>query len=116
MSGRWEARPQSDAGLPLEGLATLIRAWRRHWDEVGTIQQSLPLAARQRVEERALGCGERQRARRQLAGPAQQRAPDQPVLDDVTERLVADRAMVVVHGQRPELESGPADQICRPIG
>jgi EAL domain-containing protein (putative c-di-GMP-specific phosphodiesterase class I) len=50
MSGRWEARPQSDAGLPLEGLATLIRAWRRHWDEVGTIQQSLPLAARQRVE------------------------------------------------------------------
>jgi EAL domain-containing protein (putative c-di-GMP-specific phosphodiesterase class I) len=50
MSGRRTARPRSDVGQPLEGLATLLRAWRRHWDEVGAIQQDLPLAARQRVE------------------------------------------------------------------
>ena len=43
---------------------------------------------------------EGQRGRPQLLDPAQQRAPDRPVLDDVAERLVADRAMVVVHGQR----------------
>ena len=50
MSGRREARPQSDAAPPLERLADLIQTWRRHWDEVGAIQQALPLAARQRVE------------------------------------------------------------------
>ena len=50
MSSRWEFGSQSDVGLPLERLAALIRVWRRHWDEVGAIQQSLPLAARQRVE------------------------------------------------------------------
>lgn len=50
MSGPREARPQSDAGLPLEGLATLLRALRRHWDEVGAIQRALPAAARRRVE------------------------------------------------------------------
>lgn len=50
MSGPRKVRPQSDAGLPLDGLATLLRAWRRHWDEVGAIQKALPDAARQRVE------------------------------------------------------------------
>lgn len=34
----------------MDALAALIRTWRRHWDEVGTIQQSLPHAVRQRVE------------------------------------------------------------------
>ena len=38
--------------------------------------------------------------RAQRLGPRQQRAPQQPVLDDVAERLVADLAMVVVHAQR----------------
>ena len=46
-----------------------------------------------------LGCRQHQRGRRQRLGPRQQRAPEQPVLDDVAERLVADLAMVVVHAQ-----------------
>lgn len=50
MTGRRSAQPPHEDGVPLEGLAALLRAWRRHWDEVGTIQQSLPMAARQRVE------------------------------------------------------------------
>ena len=43
--------------------------------------------------------GKRERARPQPLEPAQQRAADQPVLDDVSERLVADRPVVVVHGR-----------------
>lgn len=50
MSRQRKVRPQSDAGLPLDALATLLRTWRRHWDEVGAIQQTLPLAVRQRVD------------------------------------------------------------------
>ena len=38
--------------------------------------------------------------RRELPGPAQQGASEQPVLDDVAERLLADLAMIVVHGER----------------
>ena len=41
-----------------------------------------------------------QRASAQLGDAAQQRAPDHAVLDDVPERLAADRPMVVVYGER----------------
>lgn len=36
--------------LPLESLSGLVRAWRRHWDEVGAIQRSLPGPAKQRLD------------------------------------------------------------------
>ena len=49
---------------------------------------------------RPVGCGDLERPAGQLRDAAQQRPPDHPVLDDVAERLAADRAMIVVHRER----------------
>jgi EAL domain-containing protein (putative c-di-GMP-specific phosphodiesterase class I) len=51
MAERRDVQEQPDPEtLPLEALAELIHAWRRHWHEVGSIQQSLPRVAKDRVE------------------------------------------------------------------
>jgi EAL domain-containing protein (putative c-di-GMP-specific phosphodiesterase class I) len=42
--------PESTTALPLEELTSLLRAWRRHWDEVDAIQRKLPRAAKDRLE------------------------------------------------------------------
>jgi EAL domain-containing protein (putative c-di-GMP-specific phosphodiesterase class I) len=47
---RRDEREQPKDALPLESLSSMIRAWRRHWDEVGAIQQTLPRAVRDRVD------------------------------------------------------------------
>jgi EAL domain-containing protein (putative c-di-GMP-specific phosphodiesterase class I) len=36
--------------LPLESLSSMLQSWRRHWDEVGTIQRSLAGPTRDRLE------------------------------------------------------------------
>ena len=49
---------------------------------------------------RLVGCGDLERTAGQLRHAAQQRPPDHPVLDNVAERLAADRAMIVMHRER----------------
>jgi EAL domain-containing protein (putative c-di-GMP-specific phosphodiesterase class I) len=50
MARRRATRQQSEVPLPLESLSSLIKAWRRHWDEVGAIQRTLARPARDRLE------------------------------------------------------------------
>lgn len=50
MAKRREVEEQLKDALPLDSLSSLIRIWRRHWDEVGAIQQTLPRAVRDRVD------------------------------------------------------------------
>lgn len=50
MARRRVSRELAAASLPLESLSSLIRTWRRHWDEVGTIQRTLPGPARDRLD------------------------------------------------------------------
>jgi EAL domain-containing protein (putative c-di-GMP-specific phosphodiesterase class I) len=50
MTLRGEVREQRAETLPLETLTGLVQAWRRHWDEVGAIQRSLPTAAKDRLQ------------------------------------------------------------------
>jgi EAL domain-containing protein (putative c-di-GMP-specific phosphodiesterase class I) len=50
MTVRREVQEQPAEGLPLDMLIGLVQAWRRHWDEVGAIQRSLPTAAKDRLQ------------------------------------------------------------------
>src|SRR3954452_25399338 len=50
MASRRKIMEQHADAAPLESLSSLIRSWRRHWDEVGDIQRSLPRAAKNRLE------------------------------------------------------------------
>jgi EAL domain-containing protein (putative c-di-GMP-specific phosphodiesterase class I) len=50
MARRRVKREQPAAPLPLESLSLLIQSWRRHWDEVGAIQRTLPRPARDRLD------------------------------------------------------------------
>jgi EAL domain-containing protein (putative c-di-GMP-specific phosphodiesterase class I) len=43
-------REQSAPPQPLESLSSFLQAWRRHWDEVGAIQRTLPGPARDRLD------------------------------------------------------------------
>lgn len=49
MARRRVTREQSALPLPLESLSSLLQAWRRHWDEVGAIQRTLPRPVRDRL-------------------------------------------------------------------
>ena len=83
-----EARPS--AAATRAALASRRVREAEHGARVSRQRRRATGPARQRQAER----------RRQRLGAAQQRAADQPVLDDVAERLVADLAVVVVHGER----------------
>lgn len=50
MGRRRATREQPGLPLPLESLWALMQSWRRHWDEVGTIQRTLPRPARDRLD------------------------------------------------------------------
>ena len=50
MARRRAARKQPPAPQPLESLSSLLQSWRRHWDEVGAIQRTLPAPARDRLD------------------------------------------------------------------
>jgi EAL domain-containing protein (putative c-di-GMP-specific phosphodiesterase class I) len=50
MARRRATREQAALPQPLESLSLFLQAWRRHWDEVGAIQRSLPGPARDRLE------------------------------------------------------------------
>lgn len=50
MGRRRVSRELAAASLPLESLSSLVRSWRRHWDEVGAIQRTLSRPARDRLD------------------------------------------------------------------
>jgi EAL domain-containing protein (putative c-di-GMP-specific phosphodiesterase class I) len=49
-----ERHARSQQAPELESLTGILRTWRRHLDEVGTIQQSLPRAAKDRIDSLAI--------------------------------------------------------------
>jgi EAL domain-containing protein (putative c-di-GMP-specific phosphodiesterase class I) len=50
MGRRRANKEQASQPLPLDALSNLLKSWRRHWDEVGVIQRTLPGPARDRLE------------------------------------------------------------------
>ena len=50
MARRRVSGEQAALPLPLESLWSLMQSWRRHWDEVGSIQRTLPRPARERLD------------------------------------------------------------------
>src|SRR4051794_40151100 len=50
MAARRKVRQRTEPTSPIEALAAMMQTWRRHWDEVGAIQRSLPRAAKDRLK------------------------------------------------------------------
>ena len=50
MGRRRASKEQAQQPLPLDALSSLIKSWRRHWDEVGVIQRTLAGPARERLD------------------------------------------------------------------
>ena len=50
MGRRRASKEQASQPLPIDALANTLKSWRRHWDEVGVIQRTLPGPARDRLE------------------------------------------------------------------